>query len=398
MSSRVRALFVTADHPFAGRAGSFVYSRSILGMLGGVAQVTVASLELTPGRNVPTGRFPTSCAPGEVLGGGKLASLLKSVFVRESMVETQFNQGRALAWINSRLEELQPDLVVFNHLRCAWLVPHLPGHWRQRSVYLAHNAEGVAYRSVASLQSNLLMRKLVSHGARKIEALEERVAAAAASIWCISAQDGQRLSRLGGRDIHVIPPAAEAYPPQDRPDPDRLLLVGSFNWQAKRRNAIWLVEEVWPDFRREFPQWELRIVGAGATRLGHRVMSAPGVSVFADVDSVDPFFRDGGVFVVPERQQGGVKLKTLEAASWGLPVVSTPEGVEGTPLQHGESCMVAGDTADFVAALKQLATDPAGGRAMGEAARARVAAAHSTSMVQECFDRAAARWLAGEPR
>lgn len=388
----MRVLFVTADYPFAGRAGSFVYARTILEFLSEVADVTIASLELTPGRQGPASGIPSVFAPSSVLGAGKLASQLKSVFTKGSMVETKFNSALSLAWLVRQLENMQPNLVVFNHLRAAWLIPHLPPHWQRKSVYLAHNAEGAAYRSVAALQSNPIVRTLVNHGAGKIERLEDAVISAASATWCISAQDRQLLAGLG-REIHVIPPVAVVAPVVGRPDTQRLLLVGSFNWQAKRQNATWLAQEVWPAVRARLPDWQLHIVGAGAARLGPRVLAERGVSIFADVESVDPFFQQGGIFVVPERQQGGVKLKTLEAAAWGLPIVSTPEGVEGTPLQNRSNCLVAGDAVAFVSAITRIAAETDLGRALGVAANASVAAAHSKGVVHACFRRALARWI-----
>ncbi|MGE5405195.1 MAG: glycosyltransferase, partial [Candidatus Saccharibacteria bacterium] len=81
--------------------------------------------------------------------------------------------------------------------------------------------------------------------------------------------------------------------------------------------------------------------------LADSIGSLPYVELHSDVDSVAPYYQSPSIFVVPERQESGIKLKTLEAASFGLPIVSTRTGAEGTGLVDNHSIIIADSEEQF---------------------------------------------------
>jgi glycosyltransferase involved in cell wall biosynthesis len=239
-------------------------------------------------------------------------------------------------------------------------------------VYVAHNAESAAYASIARFEPNPLLRRFLERQARSVATLEREVLAACYAVMTLTTQDAGRLSKLSpGVSVAVIPPWTDiAPPPTLARDEGTVLLVGSFLWHAKRRNAAWLIGDVWPQVRRTHPQASLAIVGRGADRLAAQASAGSGIALHADVPDVSTYLHRAAVFVNPERQVGGIKLKTLEAAAAGLPIVSTPAGVEGTGLVDGESCVVCGDGAEFAAAVGSLLGDPQRRARVGAAAAA----------------------------
>ena len=60
------------------------------------------------------------------------------------------------------------------------------------------------------------------------------------------------------------------------------------------------------------------------------------------------------VAVVPILAASGTRLKILEAWGAGLPVVSTPLGVEGLPVENGCHVLLADQGADFAEAVSRL--------------------------------------------
>src|SRR5207249_726625 len=92
--------------------------------------------------------------------------------------------------------------------------------------------------------------------------------------------------------------------------------------------------------------------------------------------------RQASAAVVPDLQASGLKIKTMEFAAAGLPLVSWPPGVEGTMLVSGESCLCAETATEFIAHLDRLSTEPTLRKQLGTAARA---------VIQAGFSREAAR-------
>jgi glycosyltransferase involved in cell wall biosynthesis len=138
---------------------------------------------------------------------------------------------------------------------------------------------------------------------------------------------------------------------------DALLLVGSFNWPPKRRNAEWLAREVFPIVRRHRPTATLSIVGSGADKLAPRLGNLSGVTLYANVPAVDHFYRKAAIAVIPEGQKSGMKLKALEAAGFGTAITSTTPGCEGTGFIDGQHCLIADNTAAFAAGVVRLIND-----------------------------------------
>ena len=65
------------------------------------------------------------------------------------------------------------------------------------------------------------------------------------------------------------------------------------------------------------------------------------------------------MFVCPLRVGAGVKGKVMSALSYGVPVVSTPIGVEGAGLEEGRHVAVARSDAEFAEATLALYRDEA---------------------------------------
>ncbi len=101
--------------------------------------------------------------------------------------------------------------------------------------------------------------------------------------------------------------------------------------------------------------------------------------------------------LVPERQASGVKLKTLEAANHGLPIVTTSCGREGTMLIDGVHCRVADDEATFAAAAAELLGDGLQRDRLAGAARERVRHCFSPDSVFERIDGVLARLCEEQP-
>lgn len=112
-------------------------------------------------------------------------------------------------------------------------------------------------------------------------------------------------------------------------------------------------------------------------------------------DTLPDLYRAADAFVLPAVHDArgnvdGLPNVILEAMASGLPVVAT--AISGIPLaiDHGEHGLLVaeGDGAALRAALQALLTEPARARAMGEAARRRVAAELTWGSVAERYRQA----------
>ncbi|MDX1400214.1 MAG: glycosyltransferase family 4 protein, partial [Oceanospirillum sp.] len=80
----------------------------------------------------------------------------------------------------------------------------------------------------------------------------------------------------------------------------------------------------------------------------------PGVDYLGFVEDVRPHLWQSAVCVVPLKSGGGTRLKILEAAAAGCPVVSTAIGAEGLGMRNMKELLVANSDGAFATAVVEL--------------------------------------------
>jgi glycosyltransferase involved in cell wall biosynthesis len=86
---------------------------------------------------------------------------------------------------------------------------------------------------------------------------------------------------------------------------------------------------------------------------------APGVELCANVGDVRPFLARAAVMAVPLRIGGGSRLKILEAAAAGVPVVTTRVGSEGLAFEDGRDMVIVDHVSQMADALVDCIQRPA---------------------------------------
>src|SRR5204862_9689 len=123
-----------------------------------------------------------------------------------------------------------------------------------------------------------------------------------------------------------------------------------------------------PLLRRQGPVM-LEIVGAPPRT---RVESAD-VVYHGRVPDVRPYYEAAHALVVPVFEGSGTRLKVIEAALLGRPVISTALGAEGLPIEPARDYLRAEDADGFARAAATLREEPATVEALADAARGRLA-------------------------
>jgi glycosyltransferase involved in cell wall biosynthesis len=116
----------------------------------------------------------------------------------------------------------------------------------------------------------------------------------------------------------------------------------------------------------------LDIVGRhppAAVRAAAAALPAGAVEVHGFVRDLDPLYEQAWLFVAPVFSGGGIKIKILEAMARGIPVLSTPFGLEGIAARAGEQAAVAASPAAVAVQAASLLGSPEALRRIGEGGR-----------------------------
>ena len=146
-----------------------------------------------------------------------------------------------------------------------------------------------------------------------------------------------------------------------------LLFVGS-SYAPNVDGLSWLLREVWP--RLAARGLVLDVVGGVGPALRQAAessavqstacSSAAGVRIHGVVADLEVFYDAADLVLNPVRHGSGLKIKSVEALSRGLPLVSTPHGVRGlenTEVAADPAYWVADTAEAFEAAVTALVAD-----------------------------------------
>jgi glycosyltransferase involved in cell wall biosynthesis len=253
---------------------------------------------------------------------------------------------------------------------------------RAHVIYDAHNAE-------MSLQRTMFQAELRNprrlHGAlysvgqwSKLGTYERVMMNETDAVITVSAADA---AKLRGRHVEpeIIPngvDTAEVPFSWPRARRDTLLFVGPMDYRPNADAAGWLVNRVLPAIRQARPEARLRLVGRGAERF-----HGEGVEAVGYVDDIQSEIDGADVMVAPLRMGGGTRFKVLQAMAAGLPVVTTPLGLQGIEAEPGRGALVAASAADFAAAVTRVLDDPAFAERLARTARKLVESRYDWSVI-----------------
>ncbi|SIS51201.1 Glycosyltransferase involved in cell wall bisynthesis [Kaistella chaponensis] len=111
----------------------------------------------------------------------------------------------------------------------------------------------------------------------------------------------------------------------------------------------WFLKEVLPFLR----DVKIHIIGRICSEIG----DYENVVKYGMVDDLDDFYRNSRVAICPMLSGTGIKIKVIEALSYGIPVVTNRRGVDGLVNKKENGCLVSDDPKIFAEDINRLLTD-----------------------------------------
>jgi polysaccharide biosynthesis protein PslH len=195
-------------------------------------------------------------------------------------------------------------------------------------------------------------------------------------LWVSSPADAASL-RLSADpvDTWLAPNAAPAMgPPLHRDDGRTLLFVGSLGYAPNQDAISWFLSAIWPRLSRR-GDLRLRIVGPNAPLALQRLGRRRGVEMPGRVPDLAPYYAEATLSIAPIRVGAGTRIKLLESAAYGVPIVSTRVAAEGLGMRDGCHLWLADTPETFGRAVEDALGHPQERRRRAGVARARVRAA-----------------------
>ncbi len=317
----------------------------------------------------------TLCYPADLITGLTPGYMVLRAFKRDPTLPALFREADLIE------VQWSPYLSLVPHVRA--VSPGTPMTALALDVY----TQVLQRRSEQS--SSVIGRTVSQLRRRQMQVREPDLLNRCDAVFAFSAKDVGLLSALGVEvPLHVLDPFVRMpAAPQGPFAEGGVLFVGALDRSENVDGIEWFLDEVWPVVREGVPGATITIAGANPP-VSLTSRAADEIIVTGYVDDLDPFYREARLVVAPLFSGSGLKFKVPQAMAYALPVVTTPTGAEGI-LERSEPSIFATVTADpgeTARSVIRMLTDLGAARAIGERARAWVAATYD-------FDASVARLL-----
>lgn len=305
-------LFISPKHPFAFEGGDMRMVRLNIAVVAELAAVRCVAMS---DEEVPNSPVPVKTVPKHAVNLVSLAR--RSVLDRRSMVHTRFRSPEMVEYIRQN----RPARIIAEHTYVAENAIDAVGV-DPSSDMLWINSHVREHQVVSSTGRLRFLRK---REAERIERDELRCFRIARSVAAYDREEASTISRTSATpctELQMLLPPASAR--SKGSSGKKAVFVGDLKWPPNLQ-AVKALLRLWPEIHKFAPTARLQIVGNPA---GFEADGAPSsIDHIGFVENLDTIWRSADLLFAPLEVGGGVRVKILEAACNGVPVVSSPTGL-----------------------------------------------------------------------
>jgi hypothetical protein len=259
------------------------------------------------------------------------------------------NLGSTLTWLS---DKLRPDVVIVNYTWLSKALEFAPKY----ALKILDTHDKFSGRKELLESYDIRPEFFYTTEEEEAKALDR-----ADIVWAIKHEEELLLQKLTARTVRTVPhiDPSERIPARataiDAADFElRVGFMGAKN-SINRKNLLRFLIEAEPVFKSYLAPVKIVIGGTICELLDQ--IDFPFVEKVGWVDDVEKFYRDIDVAIVPMEFSTGLKIKTAEAISYGLPLISHAHAFEGYEPQHPFHSLTS--FRDMAFACLDVAVDPA---------------------------------------
>jgi glycosyltransferase involved in cell wall biosynthesis len=164
-------------------------------------------------------------------------------------------------------------------------------------------------------------------------------------IIVISAEEKYVFSQFIDKPIHIV---AHGLPEkqQETNKTTDIIYVASDN-EHNVNAAKWFFEKVYPILPKNI---KITVIG----KITKHVKESDNVTKIAFIDDLDEAYATSKIAICPMLTGTGLKIKVVEALSFGLPIVCNERGVDGLLNKTKNGCLVTNNEVEFAQYINEL--------------------------------------------
>jgi glycosyltransferase involved in cell wall biosynthesis len=279
------------------------------------------------------------------------------------------------------LKNNQFDIVVYENLASLDIARKIKSKYpKTLQVYDAHNFD--TELAFDQFKKNEVSMRNFSN----IKKTEAEIGKYIDILWTCSEREKklfQDANKKSIGQIDVIPNGAilpEIKAKNQQKGTNKILFVGSLNYSPNDIGLQWFISFVLPYISGNF---KFQIIGSGtpSIELVCLIKNTPNVEYIGFVESLESYYENTDIVVIPILTGSGTRLKALEAMSYQCAIISTPKGIEG--LEITDQVIIQDIPIEFAKSIDQILLDIDLKSSLGQKARKLVEDNYSWEIIGE---------------
>ncbi len=375
----MKVLFICTQSPWPARSGAPMRTQGWIKMASRFVDVGLVALSRSPDEADFSRQASQYCAYTQMVVApfSRARLICNKIKALVSLTPFYYQDALVPSFIEAVREAIdwwQPDLVQVEWIGSArYMRPAL-----ERGIPCIYSAHNLEQRIVAGPPDGF-RRHLARPFAARMASIERHWAARAVAVAAVTTEEAEWFSRVNPKTV-VVPNALMVDEHVFRPPPDRqggpVAFIGNLRYAPNRHAATVLMQQIFPRIRGRFPELNCLVAGLGPDKK-LQSMQGDGISVLGNVADMTALWSRISLIVCPLTWGAGSRLKLLEAATCGVPIVSTPMGAEGLSLLPGKDYLAAQTPEEMAQAAIKILSDQSLAARLAENARHSVETFHN---------------------
>lgn len=273
-----------------------------------------------------------------------LQALLLNAETRKVKVD-DFVQRSDIKKFKKSMADFQPDVVFINYTYYSKLFNFVPIGIEK--ILDTHDSLHLRFQQLYNSPNKLQNFRIDVED--EIQALNR-----ADKIISIQAKEGTFFREHGcSADIYNIGHDVSYRPTAVNGVRHKLLYIGA-DYSANVEGLYYFIEEIWPALKRRYTTIELWIAGGISKKFESTSVQDSSVKTIGYIEDLSTLYTQIDIAINPVRVGSGMKIKNIEALSFGKPIITTSVGGEGLEMFAGRGLEIADGVDDWVRMTGQL--------------------------------------------
>jgi len=279
-------------------------------------------------------------------------------YTKKSYNISRFYSNKMASKLINILKAEDFDIIQIESIFLKDYIPIIRKYSKAKLVLRAPNVEFIIWQRLAELESNFFKKIYLNILSKRLKKEELETFNDVDAIYTVTERDMNIIKSFGfDKYITFVPTGIDVTKNIDTSEVEveypSIFHLGALDWMPNQEAVKWLLDRVWPQLHKQFPDLKFYIAGRRTPKWLLELKEG-GVEVIGEVDNAAQFIKSKAIMPVPLFSGSGMRVKIIEAMMLKKAVVSTSIGIEGIIHKDGEDVLIANTAEEFVDSISLL--------------------------------------------